>query len=451
MLWLLDVAGVQTAYIPEAASVVVTRKHRTHSEFAARLPLSAYAEADAAYFVIVQGLTPVFLAEHVEIAKDAAGTRYVDLRGREASALTHTRALEGTFTWAGAAPGAMVEDILDSFTGDRAIPLAFGTGNTLGTATSLQRSWKDAGEVMVEIVAAAGLGMRTRMDGTTPTLDIYEPSATAVVLGDKHGTGSSSTHVKSIGPWKTYAIVLGQGVGDDRTRVDVDLTGGTLERRELPVDARDISPDGLTAAQYEAALAERGKAKLEETCKVEYGEADVNVPLEPGSLVYYDAGLWAAEMEVTEATEVREGGMRKYTATLGWREPSVWQTVARVAAGVANIDGGNVHVVGAVGEPAFTNSWVNYDATSTVQFYRNALGEVVCNGAAKNGPIGSIAFVLPVGFRPPAARWFPGTQVATAATGAVYVTAAGEVKLYAISGGSTASGVSLDAVRFSAA
>ena len=448
MLWLIDSAGAQTAYIPEAASVVVTRRHNLHSEFAARLTLSAFTDADAAYFVMVQGCPLVFLAEHVEIRKDESGTRYVDFRGREASGLLHTRILEGTFTWAGATPGAMVEDILASFTGARALPLAFGTGNTLGTATSLQRSWTDAGETFLEIIAASGLGFRTRMDGATPTLDLYERSTTAVLLGDKHGSGSSSTHVKSIGSWKTYAIVLGQGVGDDRTRVDVDLTGGTLERRELIVDARDLSPDGLTAAQYEAALAERGKAKLEETCKVEYGEADVSAPLEPGSLVYYDAGLWAAEMEVTEATEVREGGMRKYTATLGWREPSVWQTVARVAAGVTNIDGGNVHVVGAVGEPAFANSWVNYDAVSTVQFYRNGLGEVVCNGAAKSGTNGAVAFVLPVGFRPPAARWFPGVQIATAAIGAVYVTAAGEVKLYAVSGGSTASGVALDAVRF---
>lgn len=382
--------------------MVVTRKHRTHSEFAARLPLSAYTEADAAYFVIVQGLTPVFLAEHVEIAKDSAGTRYVDLRGREASALLHTRALEGTFTWAGVSPGAMVKDILDSNTVARAIPLTFGTGNTLGAATSLQRSWKDQGDTFLEIIAASGLGFRTRMDGTTPKLDVYEPSTTAVLLGDKHGTGSSATHVKNIGSWKTYAIVLGQGQGDDRTRVDVDVTGGTLERRELIVDAKDISPDGLTAAQYEAALAARGKAKLEETCKVEYGEASVTTALDPGALVYYDAGLWAAEMLVTESTEIREGGMVKHQATLGWREPSVWSTVSRVSQGAVNIDGGNVHLVGAVGEPAFANSWANYGGTNRVaMFYKDSTGRVHIEGLVKNGTAATV-FVLPVGYRPTA-------------------------------------------------
>ena len=404
MLWLLDSAGAQTAYLPEAASVVVTRKHRTHSEFAARLPLSAYNDADAAYFVIVQGLTPVFLAEHVAIERDEAGTAYVDLRGREASALLHTRALEGTFTWANVAPGAMVEDILDSFTGSRALPLVFGDGNTLGTATSLQRSWTDAGEAVLEIVAAAGLGMRTRMVGTTPTLDVYEPSTTPVLLGDKHGSGSSSTHVKNIGSWKTYAIVLGQGVGDERTRVDVDMTGGTLERRELVVDAKDISPDGLTAAQYEAALAARGTAKLEETCKVEYGEAVVSTALDPGTLAYYDAGLWAAEMLVTEAVEIREGGKVKHQATLGWREPSVWQTVSRVSQGAVNIDGGNVHNVGATGEPAFSGAWSNYGGGyGAVSFYRSG-GEVTLFGAVSGGTANTSAFTLPVGFRPAAAH-----------------------------------------------
>lgn len=67
------------------------------------------------------------------------------------------------------------------------------------------------------------------------------------------------------------------------------------------------------------------------------------------------------------------------------------------------------HNVGAAGEPVFTNSWVNYDtgtgAPGTIQ-QRNAQfrkypdGKVRLRGVIRNGANGTMAFQLPVGYRP---------------------------------------------------
>lgn len=67
------------------------------------------------------------------------------------------------------------------------------------------------------------------------------------------------------------------------------------------------------------------------------------------------------------------------------------------------------HTVGAAGEPAFQNSWVNYDATvwNPAQFRRYPNGIVQVRGLIKDGTIGNTAFTLPAGYTPPMQLLFP--------------------------------------------
>ncbi len=58
------------------------------------------------------------------------------------------------------------------------------------------------------------------------------------------------------------------------------------------------------------------------------------------------------------------------------------------------------HEVGATGEPAFANSWVNAGGTdATAAFYRHQ-DEVRLKGTIDTGTIGQTAFTLPVNYRP---------------------------------------------------
>lgn len=61
------------------------------------------------------------------------------------------------------------------------------------------------------------------------------------------------------------------------------------------------------------------------------------------------------------------------------------------------------HVVGAAGEPAFENGWVNFGGgLSTVAFRKDPEGRVWLRGQAKSGTAGTVLFTLPAGYRPPA-------------------------------------------------
>jgi hypothetical protein len=64
------------------------------------------------------------------------------------------------------------------------------------------------------------------------------------------------------------------------------------------------------------------------------------------------------------------------------------------------------HEIGAPGEPAFENGWVNFGpADATAGFYRDARGIVHLKGTIKNGTVAT-AFTLPPGYRPAVTHLF---------------------------------------------
>ena len=59
------------------------------------------------------------------------------------------------------------------------------------------------------------------------------------------------------------------------------------------------------------------------------------------------------------------------------------------------------HAVGATGEPAFQNSWVNYaGGFDTVFFYKDNMSRCWLQGMIKSGSVPSTVFTLPIGYRP---------------------------------------------------
>lgn len=84
--------------------------------------------------------------------------------------------------------------------------------------------------------------------------------------------------------------------------------------------------------------------------------------------------------------------------------------------------------IGAGGQPAFENSWVNFGgAFQTVAFYKDPTGRVHLKGLLKSGTVTATAFTLPTGYRPAARAMFMVNS--NAAVGRVDVYADGSVKV----------------------
>jgi len=142
-----------------------------------------------------------------------------------------------------------------------------------------------------------------------------------------------------------------------------------------------------------------------------------------------------------------------------WVAPNVNYAVGTSAIGTSQIATSAVtdskvaspeswYEIGAAGNPAFTNSWVNYgDVYNTAAYYKDHQNRVFLKGLIKSGTRGSAAFTLPVGYRPVKNEIFP--SMSNDQISRTDVTSAGAVIPTSFSTGSNAY-VSLDGISFRA-
>jgi hypothetical protein len=98
-------------------------------------------------------------------------------------------------------------------------------------------------------------------------ISLYKPNNTPVKFSEFIGNVKFDNIVNSVENYKNYAIVLGQGEGENRIRVDVDLTKGG-KRLELLIDGKDIQQEeNETEENYKKRLTARGVEKLLEKTK----------------------------------------------------------------------------------------------------------------------------------------------------------------------------------------
>lgn len=107
------------------------------------------------------------------------------------------------------------------------------------------------------------VGFKTERNNGILFVSFYQPKYNPnLVFSDKFGNISIDSISLSAENLKNYAIVLGEGDGENRKRIDVDLTNGN-ERRDLIVDAKDIRKgQSETDESYNSKLASRGVEKL---------------------------------------------------------------------------------------------------------------------------------------------------------------------------------------------
>ena len=139
---------------------------------------------------------------------------------------------------------------------------------------------------------------------------------------------------------KNYALVYGEGEGDTRICVEVDETNGA-DRRELLVDARDLQQGDQSAAEYRAALAQRGRDKLKEnqpTVALETGIKSTSqfaymVDWQLGDIVTGQITAWGMETDqrITEVEEVYERNALTVTPTLGTPAPEAYNLEDTIA------------------------------------------------------------------------------------------------------------------------
>lgn len=112
------------------------------------------------------------------------------------------------------------------------------------------------------------IGLRIIRQNDVLKIELYKPAAKEnVKLSENLGNVKIESIILATENYKNYAIVLGEGEDDARTKVNVDMTNGDVQR-ELVVDARDIQlEENETTSSYMNRLKARGVEKLLEQGK----------------------------------------------------------------------------------------------------------------------------------------------------------------------------------------
>jgi len=125
-----------------------------------------------------------------------------------------------------------------------------------------------------------------------------------------------------------------------------------------------------------------------------------------------------------------------------------------IGVGTATLE--SQHIVGQPGEPAFQNSWVNYDAgiypnARSARFRKYHDGRVRISGFVRGGAAGSVIFTLPVGYRPQGGAQSPLASFVTGCSGGnalVYIDGTGTVYAYGIGSAAPGTYLYLDGIEF---
>lgn len=257
----------------------------------------------------------------------------ITVKGRFLSSYMDRRLIKKTVNFSGKTEVAMRQ----LYSGVVPLPLVeLGNLNGFPESVEFQVTMKNLLTYESKLSRAGAIGFRFRPDfrerkivfetyqGKDRTFNQHENNR--VIFSESYNNLNNAIYRYNNQNLKTFAIVGGKGEGDARTYYE--LGGGEgYDLREIFVDAKDINPDGLTAAQYKAALLQRAQEALNDAIASETLESETDAAI---NFVYkedYDLGdivtvrkkKWNLYMNqrITELSEVYEYGGMTVVPTFG--------------------------------------------------------------------------------------------------------------------------------------
>ena len=181
--------------------------------------------------------------------------------GFSATRVLHDVAFIGTIEAGANVPSA----IKSAYATTAGFPLVNIAESDLDVTYPRQISHKSIGELCEIMCGTTDLGFKAVKNGKNIDIVFYQPKENPnLVFAEKYGNIKNSSLLISTNAYKNYAIVLGQGEGEQRLKVFVDIRANNEEqKREIIIDAKDLQKaEDETQEQYIKRLEARGIEKL---------------------------------------------------------------------------------------------------------------------------------------------------------------------------------------------
>ena len=265
----------------------------------------------------------------------------ITAKGRFASSYMSRRLIRPTYNIQNGLVETAMRDILSN-----AVPIPLvqlGEIQGFDERVSFQATYKNLLDYETKLAQYSNIGYRFRPNFTEKkfTFELYkgldrtfeQNVRNRVVFSEGYNNIQQAKYTLNDQLLKTVCYVGGEGEGSSRTYViagDDTLTG--LERREVYINASDVSSEGLSRTEYLNALMQRGNNELRNDSLVSSVECvtDANSNFkykenyDLGDIVVIRKENWNLQinMRITEITEIYEYGSMKVSPVFGNPLPS---------------------------------------------------------------------------------------------------------------------------------
>lgn len=299
-------------------SILWTERYREYGDFEIYTPVTLQSILDfqKGYYLLRKDSEKVMIIEKTKMDLSVEdGNQYI-ITGRSLESILDRRIVWDQTRIQGNLQNGikkLLEDaIIDPTDESRKIPNFVFKASTDEAVTSctidIQFTGDNLYEAIVEMCASCDLGFKITLSTDNELVfelyagkhrDYSQNANPFITFSPKFDNLESSSYVSSDETLRTIALVAGEGEGADRTRITTSLyetpyTG--LERRELYVDARDISStDGdtqISAEDYQKLLETRGLSYLIDYMSTEEFEGSVN----PYSMFVYGRDYFVGDV-----------------------------------------------------------------------------------------------------------------------------------------------------------
>lgn len=282
--------------VDTASSIIWTNRFRECGDFEIYVPVSDemvdLLQIDR--MVLRQDDNMAGIIEKVDISTDEENGDYLTVTGRCLRSILDRRIIWDQTVLTGSLENAMRQLVTDAYISPTiaarkyaGLSLAAAHGYT--DKVSVQFTGTGLLDALEQLCASYNYGFFITikdggmvMDFTKPVDRTVEQEARLpVVFSDEYDNLLTTVYAINKKEYKSVALVAGEGEGAARRRTTVSRSSDTagLARREMYVDARDLSSNEgeISDTDYMAQLAERGSTELSMAALVETMEGTVDI------------------------------------------------------------------------------------------------------------------------------------------------------------------------------
>lgn len=275
--------------------------------------------------------------------------------------------------------------------------LEVATNKKRGSTIAWQSRYKYLDFELEQICNATGLGLEVYLDldkkkfifdvieGINRTIEQEENSK--VIFSDEFDNIMNSTYTNNSLSYKTMGYVAGQGEGENRAIQEVYKNNSTgLNRRELFIDARDISENDK--------LGDKARAKLNEYDRITSNESTIlnnnfiyEVDWDLGDIATLKNSLGATAQRVAEITEIYEGN-RRIEIVLGSVIPNPLEKMQSNLNSSPSSGGGS-----SGNDKNYTHNQISSQGKWTIRHNLNKCPAIAITDSGGNQVIGDIKYI----------------------------------------------------------